>query len=115
MFNIAGINLPKDKKILFALRYIYGIGPYISNQICKASSIDIDKRVKDLNQDEWNIITEQVEKYKIENELRSEVANNKNHLISLRCYRGLRHKNNLPVRGQRTHSNAETRRKSKKS
>ena len=110
MARISGVNIPTNKKIQVALTYIFGIGPKIANDICQKASIDIAKRVNQLNDDEVNKIRELVESnYTVEGDLRSKVSMNIKRLTDLGCYRGLRHRKKLPVRGQRTHTNARTR------
>lgn len=109
--RIAGTNIPDNKKIEYALPYIYGIGLSLSKKIVAASKIDKQKRAKDLNQDEVNRLREVIEKnYRIEGELRREVMMNIKRLRDAGSYRGLRHIRSLPVRGQRTKTNSRTRR-----
>lgn len=109
--RIAGIDIPDNKKIEYALPYIFGIGLPSSKKIVKLAGIDANKRAKDLNPAEVNRIRELVEKnYKIEGELRREIMTNIKRLKELQAYRGLRHIRNLPVRGQRTKTNSRTRR-----
>lgn len=110
MARIAGITLPPEKRIEIGLTYIYGIGRSKANKILEEAKIDKNKKVKDLTEDEVNKIRQIIEKReKIEGDLRKEVAMNIKRLIDIGCYRGLRHKRNLPVRGQRTRTNARTR------
>ena len=110
MARISGVNIPTNKKIHVALTYIFGIGPKIANDICQKASIDIAKRVNQLNDDEVNKIRELVESnYTVEGDLRRKISINIKRLTDLGCYRGLRHRKKLPVRGQRTHTNARTR------
>ncbi len=110
MARISGVNLPTNKRVKVALTYIYGIGPTIANEICKNVDISDDKRVNKLTDDEVLKIREYIEnKYKVEGDLRSEVSLNVKRLTDLGTYRGLRHRKKLPVRGQRTHTNARTR------
>ena len=110
MARISGVNLPTNKRVKVALTYIYGIGPTIANEICKNVGISDDKRVNKLTDDEVLKIREYLEnKYKVEGDLRSEVSLNIKRLNDLGTYRGLRHRKKLPVRGQRTHTNARTR------
>ncbi|MCP2519760.1 30S ribosomal protein S13 [Candidatus Aminicenantes bacterium AC-708-M15] len=110
MARIAGVTLPPNKRVEIGLTYIYGIGRSKSNKILEEAKVDKDKKVKDLTEDEINRIRMIIEKReKVEGELRKEVAMNIKRLIDIGCYRGLRHKRNLPVRGQRTRSNARTR------
>ena len=110
MPRIVGVDIPKNKRILIALTYIYGVGRATSERILKEAGIDVNVRAKDLSDKEISVINSILsEKYKVEGDLRREVAQNIKRLISIGCYRGLRHKRGLPVRGQRTHSNARTR------
>ena len=108
--RIAGVNVPSNKRLEIALRYIYGIGPKFSKKLCLATNVDKDKRVNQLTEDEIIKIRECIDKdFIVEGDLRREVSNNIKRLTDLGCYRGLRHRNKLPVRGQRTHTNARTR------
>ena len=110
MARISGVNIPSNKRVIIALTYIYGIGPKISNDICKKINIPISKRVNQLNDNEISKIREIIDSdYLVEGNLRREISMNIKRLTYLGCYRGLRHRKNLPVRGQRTHSNARTR------
>ena len=110
MARISGVNIPTNKKIQIALTYIYGIGSKIADDICKKASIDKSKRVNQLNEEEVTKIRELVESsYTVEGDLRRKVSVNIKRLTDLGCYRGLRHRKRLPVRGQRTHTNARTR------
>mgnify|MGYP000159086723 FL=1 len=110
MARISGVNIPTNKKIHVALTYIFGIGPKIANDICTQASIDNTKRVNQLNEDEITKIRELVESgYSVEGDLRRTISMNIKRLTDLGCYRGLRHRKKLPVRGQRTHTNARTR------
>ena len=110
MARLAGVNVPGNKRLEIALRYIYGIGPKFSKDICVTSKIDANKRVNELTEDEIIKIRECIDKnFMVEGDLRREVSNNIKRLTDLGCYRGLRHRNNRPVRGQRTHTNARTR------
>lgn len=110
MARIAGITLPPDKRIEVGLTYIYGIGRSKSRQILEEAKIDKNKKVKALAEDEVNKIRQIIEKReKIEGDLRKEVTMNIKRLVDIGCYRGLRHKKKLPVRGQRTKTNARTR------
>ncbi len=110
MARIAGITLPPEKRIEVGLTYIYGIGRSKSNTILAEAKIDRDKKVKNLSDEEVNKIRQIIEKReKIEGDLRKEVAMNIKRLVDIGCYRGLRHKRKLPVRGQRTKTNARTR------
>ncbi|MEW5902508.1 MAG: 30S ribosomal protein S13 [Acidobacteriota bacterium] len=110
MARIAGITLPPEKRIEIGLTYIFGIGRPKSNKILQEAKIDKNKKVKALSEDEVNKIRQIIEKReKIEGDLRKEVSLNIKRLIDIGCYRGLRHKKKLPVRGQRTRTNARTR------
>ncbi len=111
MARIAGVDLPREKRVEIGLTYIYGIGRTKSNEILKASGVNPDTRVKDLTEDEVIKIREVIDKngYKVEGDLRRETALNIKRLMEIGCYRGLRHRKNLPVRGQRTKTNARTR------
>ncbi|HUT08640.1 MAG TPA: 30S ribosomal protein S13 [Candidatus Latescibacteria bacterium] len=110
MARIAGITLPPDKRIEVGLTYIYGIGNSKSRKILDEAKIDRNKKVKALSEDEVNKIRQIIEKReKIEGDLRQEVTMNIKRLVDIGCYRGLRHKKKLPVRGQRTKTNARTR------
>ena len=110
MARISGVNLPSNKRVKVALTYIYGIGPTTANEICKVVGISDDKRVNKLADDEVLKIREYIEsKCKVEGDLRSEASLNIKRLTDLGTYRGLRHRKKLPVRGQRTHTNARTR------
>lgn len=116
MARIAGVDLPNDKRVEIGLTYIYGIGLTLSKEIIKKCSIDPDTRVKDLTDDEISTIRQELENnYKIEGDLRREVAMNIKRLTEIGCYRGRRHRVGLPVRGQRTKTNARTRKGPKRS
>ena len=110
MARLAGVNVPSNKRLEIALRYIYGIGPKFSRDICKLTNVDTNKRVNQLTEDEVIKIRECIDKnFVVEGDLRREVSGNIKRLTDLGCYRGLRHRGKLPVRGQRTHTNARTR------
>tara|TARA_B110000438_G_scaffold275872_1_gene297163 strand:+ start:173 stop:556 length:384 start_codon:yes stop_codon:yes gene_type:complete len=110
MARIAGVNIPQNKVVHVALTYIHGIGDKYSSEICKKLSISKDKRVNSLSEEEVLKIREFIdENYKVEGDLRREISLNIKRLIDLATYRGTRHKKKLPVRGQRTHCNARTR------
>ena len=110
MARISGVNIPTNKRIHIALTYIFGIGPKIAKDICDKASIDKTKRVNELNDTEVTKIRELVENdYTVEGDLRRKISVDIKRLSDLGCYRGLRHRNKLPVRGQRTHTNARTR------
>lgn len=110
MARIAGIDLPTNKKILFALPYIYGIGSTLSKKILAEAKIDPDKRVKDLTEPEVSKIQKSLDTIQVEGDLRRVVTQNIRRLEEIGTYRGLRHRKNLPARGQRTRSNARTKR-----
>ena len=110
MARISGINIPTNKRVCIALTYIFGIGPKKALDICTQASIDKSKRVNQLNEEEISKIRELVDNnIVVEGDLRREVSTNVKRLNDLGCYRGLRHRKKLPVRGQRTHTNARTR------
>ncbi len=110
MARIAGVDLPRDKRLEVGLTYIYGIGRPSSLKILKAASIDPSVRVKDLKEDEIVRLREIIDRnYRIEGDLRREVSMGIKRLMDISCYRGLRHRRGLPVRGQRTKTNARTR------
>ena len=111
MARIVGVDIPRDKKIVVSLQYIYGIGPNLSKKILAASEIDPDTKVKDLTEGEVSRIREVIDReYTVEGELRKEVNMSIKRLIEIGSYRGLRHRRNLPANGQRTRTNARTRR-----
>ena len=111
MARIVGVDLPRNKKLLFALPYIYGIGLSASRKILKATRIDPDKRTDDLTEGEINSLRDEIERnYSVEGDLRRTESLNIKRLIEINSYRGQRHKRGLPVRGQRTKTNARTRR-----
>ena len=110
MARIAGVDLPKEKRVEIGLTYIYGIGVTSANKILEKAKVNPDTRVKDLTDDQENAIRKVIdEEYKVEGDLRREVALNIKRLTEIGCYRGLRHRKGLPVRGQRTKTNARTR------
>lgn len=110
MARIAGVNIPSQKRVVISLRYIYGIGPVNAVDICDAVGISHTKRVHQLNDDEIVKIREFIDNnIKVEGDLRREVSLNIKRMTDLGCYKGLRHRKRLPVRGQRTHTNARTR------
>jgi small subunit ribosomal protein S13 len=115
MARIAGVDLPREKRVEIALTYIYGIGLKKSKEILAATGISPDTRVKDLTDDESKRLRSEIEtNYRVEGDLRREVAMNIKRLMEIGCYRGLRHRRGLPVRGQRTKTNARTRKGPKK-
>jgi small subunit ribosomal protein S13 len=108
--RIAGVNIPSNKRVEIALRYIHGIGPKVAREICGKINIPVERRVHQLSDAEVLQIREMIDReYVVEGDLRREVAMNIKRLMDLGCYRGLRHRRGLPVRGQRTHTNARTR------
>ena len=110
MARISGVNIPTNKKINIALTYIFGIGNKVAGDICSEASVDITKRVSELNDDELNVIRDLIDqKHTVEGDLRRKISLDIKRLNDLGCYRGLRHRKKLPVRGQRTHTNARTR------
>ena len=110
MARIAGVDLPKEKRVEIGLTYIYGIGVASSNKILAKAGVNPDTRIKDLTDDEVNSIRKIIdEEYKVEGDLRRDIALNIKRLKEIGCYRGLRHRKGLPVRGQRTKTNARTR------
>lgn len=110
MARIAGVNIPTQKRVVIALQYIHGIGPKFAERICSAVGIPAERRVSQLTDAEVLQIRETIDRdYLVEGDLRREVAQNIKRLMDLGCYRGLRHRKGLPVRGQRTHTNARTR------
>ena len=109
MARLAGVDLPREKRVEIALTYIYGIGLTSSQKILKEAGINPDTRVKDLTDDDITNIRKAMEGYKTEGDLRREVALNIKRLTEIGCYRGVRHRRGLPVRGQRTKTNARTR------
>ena len=110
MARIAGVDLPRNKRMEIALTYIYGIGKTLAHEILKKAEVALDKRTDTLDENEIRRIRDTLEaEYKVEGDLRREVSMNIKRLMDLGCYRGLRHRRRLPVRGQRTHTNARTR------
>lgn len=110
MARIAGVDIPSDKQILYSLTYIYGIGRLTASKICLKANLDPAKKTKDLTDDEVGKLKKVIEnEYKVEGDLRSEISLNIKRLMEIGCYRGIRHRKKLPVRGQRTHTNARTR------
>ena len=109
MARIVGVDIPNDKQVGFSLTYIYGIGRTTAKKICDDAKVDSTIRVKDLTDDQMNAIRAEVSKLKVEGDLRREVALNIKRLTEIGCYRGVRHKKGLPVRGQKTKTNARTR------
>ena len=115
MARIAGVDLPRDKRLDIALQYIYGIGSTRSGEIVTGSGVDASTKVRDLSEDEVVKIRAYIDQnYKVEGDLRREVAQDIKRKIEIGCYQGIRHRRSLPVRGQRTHTNARTRKGPKK-
>jgi len=110
MPRILGVDIPNDKRTVISLRYIYGIGPFLSEELCERTGIDPDKHARDLTEDELAKLASLLDnEYTVEGQLRRQVQQNIARLRDIGCYRGLRHRKGLPVRGQRTRTNARTR------
>lgn len=111
MARISGVNIPDNKRAIISLTYIHGIGRHTAEMICSEIGIDFSRRMKDLTEDELNQIRKTIEsgRFQIEGDLRREVSLNIKRLMDMQCYRGIRHRRGLPVRGQRTRTNARTR------
>lgn len=114
MARIEGVDLPRNKRVVIGLTYIYGIGRSTANKIIETTGVNADTRVKDLTEAEIAKLREEIDKYQVEGELRREVRGNIKRLMDIGSYRGLRHRRGLPVRGQRTKTNARTRKGPKK-
>ena len=115
MARIAGVDLPREKRVEVGLTYIFGIGPTVSKQILEETQVNPDTRVKDLSENEISKLREYIEHHlKVEGDLRREVSLNIKRLVEIGCYRGVRHRRGLPVRGQNTKQNARTRKGPKK-
>lgn len=115
MARISGVDIPRDKRVVISLTYIFGIGKATSQKILSATGIDENRRVKDLDEAEVTRLREYIDRnYLVEGDLRREVNMNIKRLIEIGCYRGMRHRRNLPARGQRTRTNARTRRGARK-
>ena len=116
MARLLGVDIPNRKKVEFSLRYIYGVGPTRAKAILEATNIDPNRRTMDLNEQELSLISNYIidQKIMVEGDLRRNITNNLKRLQSIRCYRGLRHQRGLPVRGQRTITNARTRKGGRK-
>lgn len=115
MARIAGVDLPRNKRVEIGLTYIYGIGRSLSGDILRKAGVDPDTRVKDLTESEVTALREVIDReYQVEGDLRRELQMNIRRLLDIGCYRGLRHRRNLPVHGQRTRTNARTKRGPKK-
>ncbi len=111
MARIAGVDIPRDKRVSIALRYIYGIGPTVATRIITTANVSPETRVRDLTDDEVTRIRETIDRgYMVEGDLRRDVRQNIQRLIEINCYRGMRHRRGLPVHGQRTRTNARTKR-----
>lgn len=109
MARLLGVDLPRNKVMRIALRSIYGVGPKVAVDVLNATGIELNKSSNDVTEEEVKILRQALESYTVEGDLRREVAMNIKRLKDLGCYRGVRHKKSLPVRGQRTHTNARTR------
>lgn len=109
MARIAGVNIPDHKHAVISLTYIYGVGRTSAKQLCAATAVSEDVKVGDLSEDQLDALRSEVSKLSVEGDLRREVSMNIKRLLDLGCYRGLRHRRNLPLRGQRTKTNARTR------
>jgi len=109
MARIVGVDIPNDKRVVVSLTYIYGIGPSIAKKVLAAVGISEDIRVKNLSEEQLTAIRNEISKYKVEGDLRREVSMNIKRLEEIGCYRGIRHRRGLPVRGQKTKTNARTR------
>ena len=114
MARIAGVDIPNQKRIVVSLTYIYGIGPTTAQKICDDAKVSVDIRTKDLTDEQLTALRAEVAKYRTEGDLRREVALNIKRLTEIGCYSGIRHKRGLPVRGQRTRTNARTRKGKRK-
>lgn len=114
MARIAGIDLQREKRVEIGLTYIFGIGRPTSNKILKDTGINPDTRIKDLTEEEVNTLRKAIDNYLVEGDLRREISLNIKRLRDIRCYRGIRHMKGLPVRGQKTKTNARTRKGSKR-
>jgi len=114
MARISGVDLPKEKRVEIGLTYIYGIGLPSSHKILEATGINPDTRIKDLSEEEVNALRDYIKNLKVEGDLKREIALNIKRLMEIGCYRGIRHRKGLPVRGQKTKTNARTRKGPKK-
>ena len=114
MARIVGVDIPNDKRVVISLTYIYGIGPSIARKVLAACGIDENIRVKNLSEEQLTAIRSEISKIKVEGDLRREISMNIKRLQEIGCYRGIRHRKGLPVRGQRTKNNARTRKGPKK-
>ncbi|MBR2802876.1 MAG: 30S ribosomal protein S13 [Erysipelotrichaceae bacterium] len=109
MARIAGVDIPNNKRVVIALTYIYGVGPTTAKKVLAENNISEDIRVKDLTDDQVNAIRKTLDEYKLEGDLKRETSLNIKRLMEIGCYRGIRHRKGLPVHGQRTKTNARTR------
>ncbi len=114
MARIAGVDIPREKRIEISLTYVYGIGRSLSKKVLETANVDKNTRTKDLTDDELNKIREAIKEYTLEGDLRREIALNIKRLSEIGCYRGIRHRRGLPVRGQNSKNNARTRKGPKK-
>ena len=114
MARIVGVDIPNEKRVVVSLTYIYGLGDTTAKKICKGAKVSEDIRVKDLTDDQLAALRNEIGKYHVEGDLRREVALNIKRLGEIGCYRGIRHRHGLPVRGQRTRTNARTRKGKRK-
>jgi len=115
MARIAGVDIPRDKRVDISLRYIFGIGPAVASTICQGTRVEPATKVRDLTDDETSRIREFIDRnFVVEGELRKSVRTNIQRLVEINCYRGVRHRRGLPVRGQRTRTNARTKRGARK-
>jgi small subunit ribosomal protein S13 len=115
MARIAGVDIPREKRLEISLTYIFGVGPSIAKKLCEAVGVDVNTRVRDLTDEEVNRIRQWVDaNLKVEGDLRREIQTDIKRKMEIGCYQGLRHRRGLPVRGQRTHTNARTRKGPKK-
>lgn len=115
MVRVAGVDIPDNKRVEFSLRHIYGIGPTLAQRVVQQAGVEGNPRVRELTEEQLTRIRELVDRqYRVENDLRREVNSNIRRLMDIGCYRGLRHRRGLPVRGQRTRTNARTKRGSRK-
>lgn len=108
MARLYGVDLPKNKRVEIGLTYLFGVGLSLSQKVLKLTGIDPDTRIKDLGEDEIIRLRDAISVYKVEGDLRRDIQNNIKRLLEINCYRGTRHRKKLPVRGQRTHTNART-------
>ncbi|MEC8553714.1 MAG: 30S ribosomal protein S13 [Planctomycetota bacterium] len=110
MPRLLGVDIPNDKKVVISLTYIFGVGPHVAREVCETTKIDPYKQARDLNEDELSRLSTLLERdYNVEGPLRRSVTQNITRLREIKCYRGFRHRTSLPVRGQRTRTNARTR------